>query len=222
MTSARSCRSWGASLARILGEPYTRRVALPDYPSLKRDISECLIQVMTVARDQRLGPFNRASHVTFHEGEASDFSTVDGEIQELELRPLEVSLVVTQSEFPDMSHEEVLQKMVELGVQFGDQMIQSFITNLDKVTQETGNVVNAAGRPLDAGLLYELYESVEISFDDDGNPNLPQLIGGTPQQREVVRRTMTEDEDFRSRFAALIAQKREYWLARQSDRKLVD
>lgn len=171
-------------------------MALPDYPSLKRDISNALLLTMNAALQQHMGPFNAASHSTHYEGDVTDFSTVDGEVRELEFKTISIEDRPSMSDLPKMTHQQILQAMSEYGTQFGQQTAQGFIDELDKTLNASGRVINAQGRPLDAELLLEIYDSIEISFDDRGRPNLPDLISGNPGHRETIRRIFTEDVEF--------------------------
>ena len=92
---------------------------------------------------------------------------------------------------------------------------------MNETIEAIGNVTEGGGRALDAEVLLDTYRMIEMSFDDDGRVNMPDLISGNPAASETVAR-IHEDEQFITELNALIDQKREEWLARESNRKLVD
>jgi len=196
-------------------------VALPDYPSLKHDISNYLLLFLRAARVQRMGPFNKSAHVTYHEGDTSDFSTVDGEIKELDTQAVGVDEEITLSALAYLTNAQAIEAMQKYGIQIADQMTRRFLRNLNETIEAIGNVTEGGGRALDAEVLLDTYRMIEMSFDDDGRVNMPDLISGNPAASETVAR-IHEDEQFITELNALIDQKREEWLARESNRKLVD
>jgi hypothetical protein len=168
-----------------------------------------------------MGPFNKSAHVTYHEGDASDFSTVDGEIKELDTQAVGVDEEITLSALAYLTNAQAIEVMQRYGVQIADQMKRRFLTNLNETIEAIGNVIEGEGRALDAEVLLDTYRMIEMSFDDDGQVNMPDLVSGNPAASETIAR-IHEDEQFITELNALVDQKREEWLARESNRKLVD
>lgn len=195
-------------------------MALPDYPSLKRDISNYLLLIMKSARDQQMGPFNQSRRVHIHEGDSSDYSTADYEIRELELQRVGIEDTLNYSDFAQMTDADVRQTMVRYGTEFAAKLYQLFLSNINTTLEAAGNIVEVKGQALNAPMLLDIFEKIEMSFGDDGRPNVDILCN--PAQRAAIDTIMNEDEEFKVGFAALIEAKKEAWLARQSNRKLVD
>jgi hypothetical protein len=201
---------------------YLSSVALPDYPSLKREISSILYEVMETYRNAQLGPFAKSPQMHYHEGDSADFSTVQGEVRQVEFKDFSQEQRLRLSDFPNMTHEEILGIVASFGSDFGLQLARSFYEHLSQTLEEAGQTVSSEGRPVDAGFLLKTLESVEIDFDDDGNPKPLDFAGGTPEMRERITRIQSEDEYYRKKSKEIINRKREQWIARESNRKLVD
>ena len=83
---------------------------------------------------------------------------------------------------------------------------------------------DAGGKPFHPEMLLEAIERMPIEFDDKGNPKLP-TITMNPAQMERIKDKLTEwesDSVLRDRYEAIMRKKREEWLDRESNRKLVD
>ena len=90
-------------------------------------------------------------------------------------------------------------------------LARHFFKNISEITDATGNVVHANGRPLTVDLFLDLLEKLEFGFDDDGNPQYPTLFGHpdaierlkklkfTPEQEQRQKRIIEEQ---RARFNA--------------------
>jgi len=67
-------------------------------------------------------------------------------------------------------------------------MSKSFFKGLADITNATGNVLNAEGKPFSYDMFLDLLDMVEIDFDEKGNPNYPTLII-SPQIEEKIKNT---------------------------------
>ncbi|MCA2215809.1 hypothetical protein [Jidongwangia harbinensis] len=197
-------------------------MALPDYPSLKRDISSALFHVMRTYRDAQLGPFAKSPRMYYREGDRADYSTVQGDVKEVEFRELSFQQELTLSDLPTMTHDEVLGVVASIGSDFGTEVAKTFYESLGNTLEDAGQTISSQGQPIDAEFLLRVLESLEIGFDDEGNPNPLDMVGGSPDLRQQIVRIQNEDESFQQRAQALIDRKREQWVARESNRKLVD
>lgn len=96
---------------------------------------------------------------------------------------------------------------------------------LDKVTEITGNVVNAK-EAIEKSLnpLLELYEKIELRFDERGFP-IPLTIAINPKEEEKFKgyqKELTTNPELLRKLTQIIEKKRKQWLDRENSRKLVD
>jgi hypothetical protein len=197
-------------------------MALPDYPALKQEICNMLLLIVQQGRDAQMGPFDQSPRTLLHEGDTSTYATVDGQVRRLEPKAFRVESTVTLTDLPRLTHEDVVRLAYSYGTQFGEQVGRSFMADLDATLEAAGRTANMDGRPLDGQMLLELFEDLEIDFDDSGKPRLPTFLSGNPAHGETIRRLMTEDQIFIAQFASLLERKKEQWVERESHRKLVD
>ena len=95
---------------------------------------------------------------------------------------------------------------------------------MNQVTASTGNVVDAKGKPLTPDQFLDVMERIEMSFDQNGKPMLPQIVCGpqmVEQMKKILEQIDTEPE-LKQRHDELLRRKRENWCDRESRRKLVD
>jgi hypothetical protein len=81
--------------------------------------------------------------------------------------------------------------------------------NLERLTEATGNVVDASGRPMfDA--IYEMFETIELSFEDDGSISKGFMWVMHPDMVEKMKRFEAEmTTEQRKKLEELIDRKRE-------------
>jgi cytochrome c556 len=93
-----------------------------------------------------------------------------------------------------------------------------------ETAESVGNVVHGGERPYDPDLFLEMLEKVSISFDEDGNPQMPTAFV-SPETGAHIRAHAAEweaDTAFRERHAKILQRKREEWDDRERHRELVD
>ncbi|MGH2844560.1 MAG: hypothetical protein ACRDL0_00790 [Thermoleophilaceae bacterium] len=103
-----------------------------------------------------------------------------------------------------------------------EQEVQSFtaafVERMGKVTEAAGTSVDAGGRPLSHELLLEMFERIDIDFDDEGNaelalfapPNLIRKLHALPPMADEQQRAWDE----------MMARKRADFEARTRRRRL--
>jgi hypothetical protein len=90
---------------------------------------------------------------------------------------------------------------------------------LSRTCQAAGTVSDAGGKPFSFELLLDGLEKIEISFDDQGKPEMPTLVMG-PEAAARIRTLPPITPDQQKRLDDLIEKKRKEHYARRRDRKL--
>jgi hypothetical protein len=104
------------------------------------------------------------------------------------------------------------------------EMSKNIYAEIARVTNQVGNSLNAQGQPLSKELFLQMFEKVDMDFDENGNWNPPAIIMA-PELWEAKKDEMKSwenDPDFQSKHSAIIARKKEEWRDRENRRKLVD
>ena len=99
-----------------------------------------------------------------------------------------------------------------------NKMHRMMFDTIDKVTNLTGNIVNAEGKPFNADMFLEMLEKVEIQFDRQGEPIMPSLILN-PKLLEKIKDTKLTKEQEERKNKILEAKKQDYY-AKKRYRKL--
>jgi hypothetical protein len=139
----------------------------------------------------------------------------------VEIPPMEVQLEIS---FPaTVLIEGDVEGLLAVIADVADQHVRSFMPQLfeaiDRITDATGNKIVAAGRPFSPELLLEALETIEWSFDDDGEPVMPTLVM-SPEMAESVSRLPPLTVEQEQAFADLKERKRAEYLASRRHRKL--
>lgn len=139
----------------------------------------------------------------------------DGET--VEMQPFLASSAMTFSVADGIAgdFDEVHVAIAETAADFSSQMTKNILEHISQLCDATGNVVDAKGLSIWEAQLAAL-ETVEISFDADGDPSLPSIVMHPDTAAEMGE----PPDDFKDRYDAIIERRRDEWLARRRTRRL--
>jgi len=98
------------------------------------------------------------------------------------------------------------------------EMHKMMYATLDKITQLTGNQVNAGGKPSSPDLILDMLEKVEIRFDDKGDPILPTLVVAPETGKKLADIKFTLEQEERQR--KILEKKKKEFYAKKRYRRL--
>ncbi|MEA2475122.1 MAG: hypothetical protein QOE06_3037 [Thermoleophilaceae bacterium] len=116
-------------------------------------------------------------------------------------------------------YEQLYEAMYESADAMAEQLVGYFIESIGKVTEGTGNVLDAGGRPFGFDVLYETLENLEFSLDENDELVMPSLIMH-PKNAEKLRDLPPLTDEQQRRLDALKERKRTEALARRRRRRL--
>lgn len=103
-----------------------------------------------------------------------------------------------------------------------DSGLQSFIPQvfdfLSEICEAGGQVVDGKGQPFSFDLFLELLEKIDITFEEDGTPNMPTMVVN-PKMREVIEKNPPTKEQ-EKKVEELINKKRDDFFAKKRTRRL--
>ncbi len=112
-----------------------------------------------------------------------------------------------------------------MGLNAATQLAQYSFSFINSVIDETGNSIDAKGRPVTPDLILEALEKLPIDFDENtGLAKFPTFYIN-PSQKEVFQKAIADaksDQNFKLRFDQMVERKKEEWRDRENNRKLVD
>jgi hypothetical protein len=141
-----------------------------------------------------------------------------GEVVEQE--PVQIRTKLTQSpqDIIDGNLEDLLVSLDQAANEYSEQFGKHFYEQLSRITEATGNVVNAAGRPF-FDSLYEMYEKIDLQFDEEGR--IAQELHLNPADVEKWQKGWAEmTPEQHAKLAALVERKRQEFNARRRNRRL--
>ncbi len=198
---------------------------LPDFPKIKKDIhKKLLIPYAKNKRASRLGILNQMTEIKVHEGNNSRILRSDKTQDTARPNSISGSFSYELSDIKDLTIEDVFKKIDDATEELTTKLIDHVVSKVEAVCEETGNVLNLNNKKFTAIHYLELLEKLEIRFDCNGDPVLPDAILGASLDPRVIEEELEKiqkDETLRKRFGEIISKKREEHNAREGNRELV-
>jgi hypothetical protein len=194
---------------------------LPDFSETKRLFAR-FFQTYVRQKARAISPLADVQVRYLHEGRGMRVTRADQSESNRGMEQLSSMMEIRFDEIPELTFEKAIAKY--------DEMI------LDMVRKQTGlalerlnedipksQSVDAKGRKLDAELILEMLETIELEFYPDGRPHELHVVGGlfSPERLKAVGEELQNNPELQKRHDELIARKREAWRAREANRKLV-
>ena len=196
---------------------------LPDFPNAKRAIRKAQEVFFEGRQKELLGPyFSEVPKRMMPEGNSLKQVYSTEMEHQTTLKPIVTTFNYTVDEIladPWIIFERIGKSAEE----FVNQQMQLTFESLNSVLKKIGNVVQTGGDFTIDNFLDAL-EKVEIPFDENDQPRLPQLLAG-PQMIDKMIASLKEHENDparQGRMQQIIETKRKDWHDRKNSRKLVD
>ena len=119
----------------------------------------------------------------------------------------------------DGDYDRLYEAMFESADVMAEQLVGYFVESMGKVTEGTGNVVDAGGRPFGFEVLYESLEKLQFSVDENDELVMPSLVMN-PVDAEKLRDLPPLTDEQQRMLDHLKQRKREEALARRRRRRL--
>lgn len=188
------------------------RTAIPEYDAAATSLATEVIKALAFARSPVLSRVSQSPTTELAQDDAP------AEMAHGAYAPIHVEHVLTER-FETILATDVdawIAMLDEQGDKGAEQLERQFFEFMNKVTEDAGQVVDAGGRPLSHDLILDMFEKLQVDFDEDGNPEMPMIVLqpkafeklGEPTPEQLKRR----DE--------IIERKRREFAARRRVRKL--
>ncbi|MEY2454824.1 MAG: hypothetical protein QOD92_4398 [Acidimicrobiaceae bacterium] len=117
------------------------------------------------------------------------------------------------SEGIDGTFDDVHEAINKMSEDYASSVVPQMLEHISRLTEATGNVVDAQGRTVWEAQL-EMLETISLSFDEDGNPSLPSIVMNPNDELG------DPPAGFEEKFNDVIARRRDEWLAGRRSRRL--
>lgn len=196
---------------------------LPDFPELKAEARRILDAIYR-ARIQKDPFIGRVKKETIHEGDRCAIRRNDGTWDETSLTEIVEKTPIDTDAVREVGLKALVDGSAEAAERFKGQQLKMMFGKLRELTEKTGNVVDAAGKPFTYELFLDLLKKVDIDFDESGEPHMPTMVVAPELGAKIAAEIpkWQENQVYIDAFDDVMRQKKEDWLARESVRKLVD
>ncbi|MGQ0834886.1 MAG: hypothetical protein ACT4O5_08205 [Gammaproteobacteria bacterium] len=194
---------------------------LPDFPETKRLFSRFFQAHMRVKLRQ-ISPYSMVQTRYLHEGRMMQVMRPDDTQSQSELVQLSSPIEMKFDEIETLTLQKVLEKYDAVVTDMVRKQVGLVRERMSAEIPES-QAVDARGRKLDADLVMETLEKMQIEFYPDGTPH-ELLLDGPPFARErmtAIEKEISESPELKRKFDDMMARKKEQWRAREASRKLV-
>ena len=196
---------------------------LPDFPSLKDEIEKVAFAKLRRRVDTGDPVFSEVRRFSQHEGSEMRYEQYGGtSVQE---GPDKIGAVVEiqLAEVPGLVGERFEAKLESIAQNLIAESAKAFFAKIEASSKRAGTAFDAGGKPVSAEMLLDMMERVQTEFTEDGDPTGTFVIHPDmlPAVKEVADQ-IENDPELKRRNTAILERQREAWIARESNRKLVD
>lgn len=196
---------------------------LPDFPKAKAKFQQTTTRLIDelVKREPLLSQIRRQRQF---EGNRMSVGPENKEAYQSGYKEMAAELEMKREEVITMGPAAFLLKVRSMAEQLQEQQAKMVFEDLRRMVERAGTVVDAKGRELSFDLFLESFEKIWIDFDEQGKPHLPTFFV-SPETGLRLKEKLTEwnaNPEYQRKFDQIIEKKRQEWLDRESNRKLVD
>jgi hypothetical protein len=194
---------------------------LPDYQETKRLFTR-FFQTYARRKARVISPFAAVQTRYLHEGRGMKVMRADESESNTETQQLSSMMEIKFDEIPDLTFEKAIAKYDEMILDMVHKQTGLALERLSEDIPKSQNV-DAKGKKLDAEIILEMLETIQLEFYPDGRPHDLHVVGGlfTPERLKAVDEEFQNNPELQKRHNELMERKREEWRAREADRKLV-
>ena len=197
---------------------------LPDFPAVKKELHKIVTQRMRRSVHREAVMFSMVRHFSSHEGDSFTTHRPDGTSEKHSYRESATEFTIDKKDLATLSADALASKIDTAARDMAAKTEKAIFETLRQISSDSGNVIDAKGKPFSPETLLEALEKMDIDFDEQGNPSgLTAVVG--PELAARIRAKAAEwdaDQEFRRRHSELMQRKREAWRDRENCRKLVD
>ena len=195
---------------------------LPDFPEIKKELEEkasVFMYIKSVIEDPIMSQVNR---ITQHEGEEFSFATTDGDIKRMTYKRFESPIEISKDDPMNLNVQQISGRLEQATRDIRRQSTQMVMAHISEAAMEAGTAHHAGG-PITHDKILETLESMDICFDENGQPTFsiyahPRLMPQFKKLNDEIER----NPELQARFDDVLNRKREVWNAEEASRQLVD
>jgi len=196
---------------------------LPDFPRTKTELLR-FVHRRIRSLEKELHPIlSQIKSYVQHEGTTIQFEQVDFGKKTQAAESQSVLVEIRHDEVPTLMGPALETKLRHLAEQMGALKMKILFQRIEEAAEQTGQTLNAQGKPLDARMLLDMIDMGEVGFDKAGQPTGSFIVH--PNMIPALKRASEEvenDPELKRKLESIRNRQRQQWLDRENRRKLVD
>lgn len=195
---------------------------LETLPKLEEHLLSALTQFIEAVARKQSPVAGEIQRLRIAEGRNSVTERPDGTVDNVPFRKFSTESSLKRETLLYSPLDEIFLTFVPAGESLARDQERMLYETIEKVTEETGNVVDGRGQPLSYDFILASLEQIQIDFDESGNPKMPTLVVN-PKVAERLRELDQSPEKaaFEKSLKELMSKKWVMWREREADRILV-
>lgn len=196
---------------------------LPDFPAIKKAISEAVNAYLRIAAKQ--DPlFSDIREEVHFEGNRMSSYTVDGELDESNYQEFKSGYEIKDDEIIEKGVVAFLEHFDRTSEEIKKQKSQLLFKKIDESTEKIGNQIDLKGEEVTFDHFLAMIQKIWIDFDEEGKPHMPRLVMHPDVGAKLAAKfkEWETNPENKKRFDELMAKKKAEWDDKESNRKLVD
>lgn len=189
-------------------------IEFPEYETAFKDYFSDTVQQFMDLKNQLVSGTNKSSF----EGPVHMRTNTDEAIIDKEPTLVEMKFVIPFDVIIKTDVEAFMESIEDASNSGIESLMPQLFKFLGEVCEVSGQVVEGKGQSFSYDLFLELIEKIEISFKDDGTPNMPTLFI-SPSMEKIIKKIQPTEEQTK-RLEEVISQKRDDFFAKKRTRKL--
>jgi hypothetical protein len=196
-------------------------LVLPDFPETKRLFARAFTNYMS-RRIRQISPFGMIEHRRIFEGRRMRVTRSDDTSSESEMVQQSAVMEIKTADIETLTIDQVFEKISAMILEMASGQANTIRAHLAAEIPDSQSI-DGRGRKVDAQMVIEMYEKIQVEFNPDGTPHEIFVDGPiwTPERLAAIEREFNENPELKKKFDEMMAKKKEEWLVRESDRKLV-
>jgi hypothetical protein len=197
---------------------------LPDFAELKAELNRVLLAKLRRKIDEKSPVLRGIRRFIQREGTVQRYEQrPHGKMIENQFQMRSAQVQTTAEEVPTLQGPKLDAKLDELADQMVASMEKSLFKTIEESCDRAGTTLHAQGKPMSPELILEMMNTMELDFDQNGNPTAsfvmhPDVVPSATAAAEQLE----NDPELKRKHKQLLDEQREAWAARESNRKLVD
>jgi hypothetical protein len=194
---------------------------LPDIPNANSYVKECLIRILYRRIAIKTGWMQYMNPPEpIREGRKVIFYRYDGSKDDVPMKLSKGKMTIKCDDLEKKGLPVVLEALEQVATDMANQQSKQFTERINDICKESGQVIDNQGRPLTFETILKLLESIDIDFDEQGQPKMPSIVAGPKLAAKIKDLNPTDEQ--KKRENEIIDRKFSEWRDRESSRRLVD